>query len=290
MKTTDLITQEPFSAIFPIQEKVLDAIITTMVKSGFDPAYPIIVWKDKNIVIDGHTRLAAAIECAIDDVPVIEHNFPSEDVAVRYAIDCQRNRRNLTDADILRLVSELDKRRKQGARTDLAPHGAKSGKSADDTAEAIGISTRKVERTRAVLDKASPEIKKQVEAGAVSINKAYEATREKPEPADEPEPKVTGPSATPPRKKTLTQEIEHYIRESPKYSMELAWRAAKKSEREAFLSWVDHERIKDLPVKDPVRLMKLTAALRRELKKATRGALCTVAYELGLTVPEEGKQ
>jgi hypothetical protein len=33
-----------------------------------------------------------------------------EDAAVAYAIHCQRDRRNITDADILRWTAELDKR------------------------------------------------------------------------------------------------------------------------------------------------------------------------------------
>ena len=82
--------------------------------------------------------------------------------------DPGRDRRNLTDADIVRLVAELDKRRTRAevasiggttggrGRNSLAQSGAKlSNKSADETAAVIGISARKVERTRTVLDKAA---------------------------------------------------------------------------------------------------------------------------------------
>jgi signal recognition particle subunit SEC65 len=58
----------------------------------------------------------------------------------------------------------------------LAPHGASSGKTSEDTAKTLGISSRKVERTRAVLDKAPKEIKQAVKAGNMSINKAYNKT------------------------------------------------------------------------------------------------------------------
>lgn len=73
----------------------------------------------------------------------------------------------MTDADIARLVAELDKRKTRAevasiggiARHDNSkpPHGGKQATSAADTAAIIGVSARKVERTRAVQDKATPE-------------------------------------------------------------------------------------------------------------------------------------
>ena len=182
MNPTDLITQEPFKSLFPIKDQTLGAIAATMMQSGYDPAYPIIVWKHKNIVVDGHTRLLAAIAAGIEDVPVVEHDFPSEDVAVRYAIDCQRNRRNITDADIIRLVQELDKRRQAGrpkADDEKLAQPCANSKSATDTAEAIGISTRKVEQARSVIDKATPEVKAAVEAGDMTINAASKTVNSK---------------------------------------------------------------------------------------------------------------
>lgn len=270
MNPADLITQEPFKSLFPIKNQTLGAIAATMMKSGFDPAHPIIIWKGRNIVVDGHTRLDAAIAAGIEDVPVVEHDFPSEDVAVRYAIDCQRNRRNLTDADIMRLVQELDKRRQQGERTDLAQGCAKSGKSASDTAEAIGVSTRKVEQVRTVLDKAAPEVKKAVEAGDMTINAAAKT--------------VSG-------KKPLTEAVEatdKAVQQTSKRPPHLAakvlrsaWISAKKSERESFLEWVDRERSKDLPKSNYQDAKKLASKLRRALKNADPGIVNMIRCELG---------
>ena len=56
---------------------------------------------------------------------------------------------------------------------------ASSGKSAETTAEIIGVSTRKIEQARAVLDKAAPEVKAAVVSGDMTINKAYQETRTK---------------------------------------------------------------------------------------------------------------
>jgi hypothetical protein len=83
----------------------------------------------------------------------------------------------------VRLVGELDKRRTKaeaGAMKGKQAQGcASSGKSAETTAEIIGVSTRKIEQARAVLDKAAPEVKAAVVSGDMTINKAYQETRTK---------------------------------------------------------------------------------------------------------------
>jgi len=176
-----LTTREPFNALFPIQPHVLAAIKERMETDGlFDESKPLDVWEqgDILIVVDGHTRLQAAKDAGIDVVAVFEHDFPNEDAALEYAIRNQRNRRNLTDADILRLVVALDKRKQSGERTDLASSEARLGKSAEATAELLGASRAKVERTRAVIDYADEETKAAVESGK-TINAAYQETQEK---------------------------------------------------------------------------------------------------------------
>ena len=195
MKTGEIQTAAPFNTIFPIGNTVLASVVADMKRNGFDPCHPVILWKGKNLVIDGHTRLEAARLVKLPDVPAVERDFTDEDEALRYAIRCQRERRNLTDADIMRLVEELDKRRHPGERTDLAPLGARSGKSAEETAKVIGTSTRTVERVRTINAKATPEVKAAVESGKLTINAAANTTRKpKAKAAPTPEP-ATPPAA-----------------------------------------------------------------------------------------------
>jgi ParB family chromosome partitioning protein len=123
-------TAEPFEGLFPIDKSTLDKVCKSMEADGFDPCQPIILWKEKGIVIDGHTRLAAADSLKLDEVYVTEKSFQTEDAAVDYAIRCQRDRRNISDADLMRWVEDLDQRKKTGPRSDLASFDAKSGKSA----------------------------------------------------------------------------------------------------------------------------------------------------------------
>ena len=81
-------TAEPFCNLFPIRETVLSKIIDDMKKNGFDAGHPIVVWN--MTVVDGHTRLRAALAAGIETVPVGCRNFTDEDEALEYAIKIQR--------------------------------------------------------------------------------------------------------------------------------------------------------------------------------------------------------
>ena len=72
----------------------------------------------------------------------------------------QKNRRNLTDGEMLSCLSELDKLRQAGRPSkELAQHCANldKGKSAQETAKALGVSVRKVEQGRTIQDHADEE-------------------------------------------------------------------------------------------------------------------------------------
>ena len=120
-----LLTQAPFNSIFPIQTPVLQRIVDRMKKIGFDPAHPILVWKRGSdaVVIDGHTRLQAALSLGIRDIPVIFREFDNPGDALDYAVSQQVERRNMTPADMLRYIEAADKLLERG-RKKLAPNGA----------------------------------------------------------------------------------------------------------------------------------------------------------------------
>ena len=107
---------DPFKTLFPIRPSILQAIAEDIKKNGFDGSQPIHVWKEKGVVLDGHTRLQAAREAGLFQLPVFEHSFKDESEAVAYAIHMQRDRRNLTDAELYACVVELDKRFSHGGK------------------------------------------------------------------------------------------------------------------------------------------------------------------------------
>ncbi len=181
----DLRPREPFRDLFPVQPHVQAAIKEVMQADGvFDASKPIDVWEEADneyTIIDGHTRWLAALEAGVL-VWVALHDFPDERVALEYAIANQRNRRNMTDADILRCVQVLDKRKREGRPSEpqkTTPHGVvNNGSSSRHTAELLGVSERQVERTRTILDHAPEPIKAEVRSGQLSINAAYNQTQE----------------------------------------------------------------------------------------------------------------
>jgi ParB family chromosome partitioning protein len=178
MNIDSINTASPFRDLFPIEDNLVKELYWDMQKNGFDTSKPIVLWKGKSVVIDGHTRLRAARKAGLYDVPVVMKDFEDVEDALEYAIKSQRNRRNLTDKEIIRCIAELDKRRTAGRPSNekLASGDANFGKSASETASTLGISTCKVERARTVLNKAPEEVKEAVKSGKITINSAYNKT------------------------------------------------------------------------------------------------------------------
>ncbi len=172
----DVNTASPFKDLFQVRPVDLENVEQDMKVNGYDSAHPIIIWAGHNMtVIDGHTRLTAAQNLMFSQIPAIIKKFKDEAEALEYAIKTQRNRRNLTDAELLRCLNELDKRGVAG-RKKLARNRANSGKSAEATASLLGITRGKVEQLRTVNDHATDEVKDAVKNGKLSVNRAYRAT------------------------------------------------------------------------------------------------------------------
>ena len=164
-------TAEPFCNLFPIRPTVLSEIIEDMNKNGFDACHPIIVWN--MTVVDGHTRLRAAIAAGIETIPIVCRRFADEDEALEYAIKTQRNRRNLTDGELLQCLQKLDFRKKVGRpeKSSSTPRGNTSKL----MATTLGISVTKVEKLRAISDYGTDEVKDALRRGEYTINGAYQA-------------------------------------------------------------------------------------------------------------------
>ena len=177
-------TVEPFKNLFPIRDMVLAEIIDDMTVNGFDAGHPLVVWN--MTVVDGHTRLKAAVAAGLETVPVICRQFADENDALEYAIRCQRNRRNLTDGELLQCLQRLDQRKRVGRPAGNCPLA--HGKSANLVAETLGVSRGKIEKLRAIEDYASAETKEALLQGKYSVNRAYEETMRTRRPQDVNEP------------------------------------------------------------------------------------------------------
>lgn len=178
-----------FRGLFASKPGTVKAIAEDMQARGFDAAHPVVIWLEQGTVIDGHCRLQAAKEAGIGEVPAVYRSFADEDAALDYAIHTQRDRRNLTDADIICMVEQLDKRRGRGGdrRSEQAKINAPDGaveRSSQETADRIGVSSRTVERARQVLDSGKSDVIGAVKSGEKTIHKAVadvrKPTRKKP--------------------------------------------------------------------------------------------------------------
>jgi hypothetical protein len=187
MKVEQIKTAEPFASLFAINPQILAWVQEDMQKHGFDASQPLIMWAEPGVVVDGHTRLEAAKNIGLEEIPVHEKNFADEDEALAYAIHNQRHRRNLTDTEILRCIEALDRRKARGGdhKSDVyrekskAPNGAldPNKKSAAQTAKLVGTSPRKVERARTALN--DPQAASEVKAGKKTISRAYQEIQAK---------------------------------------------------------------------------------------------------------------
>lgn len=117
-KPEEINTHPSFESLFPINPTVLGKIEQDMRDGRYDFSQPIILatWEgqEEPVCIDGHTRLKAAKNSGIEEVPVWLHEFDTEEEAVEKTIKLQSNRRNMTDAEILMCIETLDERKPRG--------------------------------------------------------------------------------------------------------------------------------------------------------------------------------
>ncbi len=118
------------------------------------------VWRQRNVVVDDHQRRLAAIAVGCE-AHVVFRDFDDEEAALDYAIKSQRDRRSMTDAETISCIIAVDKRKTRGgdrkseeAKSIPPSGGIDPTSSAEATANLVGISPRKVERARTVIDHA----------------------------------------------------------------------------------------------------------------------------------------
>lgn len=188
-KTTRL-----FRSLFPGNNGLVETIGNHMQENGYDQSQPIILWdrteeegRNALYVVDGHTRLVAAKQIGLPRVYVDRKKFPDEEAALQYAIHNQRDRRNITDADILRCIEAVDKlkfrggdRRSESAKSKTSSEAIDSIKSsAAKTAKIVGTSKTKVEKARTLMRHVDEDTKNDVLAGKKSLHRAYQEIQNK---------------------------------------------------------------------------------------------------------------
>ena len=199
---------EPFMSLFPRRTDLEAEIAEDMERDGFDEAFPLIVWD--HILVDGYHRYYAADKCRIHTLPVVEKDFDSEDEAVLYGIRANARRRHLSDAELVGVVLEVDKRNraiKERIRlanlnhhpkcsdsdllkcSELNPKCSESNvqqldtrtpqRSAKETAIEFGVTENKIDNIRAIHEHGTEEDIQEVKDGKITIHKKAEEIRNK---------------------------------------------------------------------------------------------------------------
>ncbi len=161
-----------FETLIPINESDLVNLTDDMQQRGFDPLHPVCIWREENILIDGHTRRQAAILAGLKEIYCYRKSFITEQEAISYAIQEQLRRRNLDDGGKIILIEKLDNLKKKGRPISNSQSPPK-GKSSQILAETLGVSASTIERARKILRVADEETKRAVKNGEMTINKAY---------------------------------------------------------------------------------------------------------------------
>ena len=139
----------------------------------------LLVWKDHNILLDGHHRYTICHELGLD-FEIREIELPSRDDVKIWIIKNQRGRRNLTPSQLSMLAVKLEAiysekaKENMGTRTDLGQDlgQGEGGRSAEKAAEDMGVSHQTVSFAKNVATKGIPELSQYVESGDLAVSAA----------------------------------------------------------------------------------------------------------------------
>jgi len=140
----------------------------------------LITWNDT--LVDGHNRYEI---CTKHNIPysTVEKEFADENEVLIFITKNQLSRRNLNDYQKVKLglrlekyyAEEAKKRMLAGKSNPVAilPQGSKVTKTRDKIAKDSGVGSRTVSKVKKIEEKAPAEIKQKLNAGTLTIEKAY---------------------------------------------------------------------------------------------------------------------
>jgi ParB-like chromosome segregation protein Spo0J len=120
-----------YAAIFPALSLSERNDLRVLIRAGYDPAEPIVIWAETGEIVDGRSRRDACGDLGINDVPCAFVHFPDDEAVRRYVIQANLARRHLGQ----------EARRTLGAQL-VNGHGYK----VRDAAKLAGVSAATVSR------------------------------------------------------------------------------------------------------------------------------------------------
>lgn len=160
-----IVRRPPFSNLFPINPETYARIVQSIKENGYDQAQAVTLlrYEVDLLLIDGNTRDLAAAEAGLSEIPArILENLTIEE-ALQYAIRLQRDRRNITDSDIMQFMLNADLAALPGP-----------GKTRDKIALMFGRSPVTIQKFLTVRDKADEETKSRIVRAEETVSRAYD--------------------------------------------------------------------------------------------------------------------
>ena len=174
-----IIDQEFKNLIPPLTQEEYDKLEESILNEGCRDA--LVIWNE--ILVDGHNRYEI---CKKHNIPfaTIQKEFNDRNDVIIWMINNQFARRNLPAYERARLALRLKPALAEKAKENLVTHTSEgyqgcqnSDKAPIDTkkeiAKAAGVSHDTIAKVAKIEEKATPEIKKQLSTGDISINQAY---------------------------------------------------------------------------------------------------------------------
>lgn len=155
----------PAAALFPLMSATEYAgLLEDIRQHGLRE--PIVVDSKTKTILDGRNRYRACRE----SLRVPQFEWYDGDDPTGYVVSLNLHRRHLNESQRAMIAARLANA-PSGARTDLAPIGARSQK---DAAKMLNVGERSVERAATVLRKGTAEMVAAVDAGHVAVSAAVQ--------------------------------------------------------------------------------------------------------------------
>ena len=170
IRLDEIVIDPDISKIFDIQVKIKDDVLKSILNRGYDPEQPVVLWKDKMILVDGRTRYTASKEAGLDEIFAYEREFASREDAILYAFERQAIRRNLSSKEIIKAAQMIPGVRRQKGQ----------GRIAEEIAQMLNVSPATVYQARKIVKEAPPEDIEAIKNGEASLNSVYDKLTKKP--------------------------------------------------------------------------------------------------------------
>ena len=185
IKIEELIVDPEFkNSIPPLSDEEYNLLKDSITQEGCRDS--LIIWKGKNILLDGHNRRNILIGLGVQEVNVIEKDFAERNDARIWIIENQFGRRNISKFDRCVLALKLEDfyrakaKENQGVRTDLTSvRNLTKVDTKKELAKIAGVSHDTISKVKKIEESADPDTREKIRKGDLSIKQAYDIIKEK---------------------------------------------------------------------------------------------------------------